>query len=579
MDTHTPSRAPSDGGAPPESSEPAGFAGAFFPHSRHVRVTGGNFTSHHVHNTVDSPHEHFKWIGRGEIDLQREISLDDHLAMSSRRRGGVIRRRMFSATIQERTERSVLLFNGENAEEDCRQYISRHARLWHPNILQIFGVSEICGTHVVIVHDDLMPYEDYWDLRQPSTILRIYLLALWQSEYLNVYAEIGIGSSDVTQWICGSSGRLCIDLERTDIRGPSSAFPALDSNRRSLVDWNDFTSETKALEVLSISDFHLISAAVFGQRHHFFFRAGQHTDMRVGTVLLNPTRSWLLENRSDNVEVAFLPDRTIECGPWEMYRARETIMDDGWTRFNSEEIFRNSETLNSWSHNFDIGEMWMSQANHTFKRLQVISAHDAYILIDTVFIDVDVTKLASSTENSGGYLFLCPPEDFLTSSNCPRWPECRWFWSFDPFGQDRLSAEEARSHGFPEVEMDIAISGRSWDTSVYEALRTFHAFKGFDPDSQELAIHLGQPLFQLSGEKEESFAHVCEVQVQTEDELPTESSEGIALDELTDAEEASGASGVPHGVVASDAAVRERKLSNWITSLWDWETPEFGSLC
>ncbi|KAJ7615897.1 hypothetical protein FB45DRAFT_757561, partial [Roridomyces roridus] len=80
------------------------------------------------------------------------------------------------------------------------------------------------------------------------------------------------------------------------------------------------------------------------------------------------------------------------------------------------------------------------------------------------------------------------------------------FRSFDPSGLDRLSAEQARSHGLPAIEMKMVIWAMSWDANVYQALRTFHAFKGFDPDSQELAIHLGQPLFQLSGEREESFA-------------------------------------------------------------------------
>ncbi|KAJ7636311.1 hypothetical protein FB45DRAFT_741758 [Roridomyces roridus] len=191
------------------------------------------------------------------------------------------------------------------------------------------------------------------------------------------------------------------------------------------------------------------------------------------------------------------------------------------SRFNSEEIFGNSALL-MWSIEPDFGDMWMSQANHTFKRLGIISAHDAYgrylvlhfsqlteftVLIDSLATYAHMMRPASNKENSGGYLFLCPSNDLLSSSNSPQWPECPYFWSFDPSGQDRLNAEEATSHGFPAVEMSMTFWGKSWDTKVYQALRTLHAFKGFDPDSQELAIHLGQPLFQLSGEAEESFGH------------------------------------------------------------------------
>ncbi|KAJ7642212.1 hypothetical protein FB45DRAFT_366424 [Roridomyces roridus] len=109
MDANTPSNASSDAGRVPESYKSAGFAGAFFPHSRHLRVTGGTFTSQvHIQNTVQSPREHFKWIGRGEIDLQREIHLDDNLSMTSGRRHGALLYRMFSAKIREETQRNVV---------------------------------------------------------------------------------------------------------------------------------------------------------------------------------------------------------------------------------------------------------------------------------------------------------------------------------------------------------------------------------------------------------------------------------------------------------------------------------------
>ncbi|KAJ7438188.1 hypothetical protein B0H11DRAFT_2254776 [Mycena galericulata] len=38
------------------------------------------------------------------------------------------------------------------------------------------------------------------------------------------------------------------------------------------------------------------------------------------------------------------------------------------------------------------------------------------------------------------------------------------------------------------------VSGVSWDSSIYVGLRQFHEAKGFDPDSQDAALHLGHPL-------------------------------------------------------------------------------------
>ncbi|KAJ7627455.1 hypothetical protein FB45DRAFT_706201, partial [Roridomyces roridus] len=96
-----------------------------------------------------------------------------------------------------------------------------------------------------------------------------------------------------------------------------------------------------------------------------------------------------------------------------------------------------------------------------------------------------------------GFLFLCPPEDFRCGPSSFAWPERPWFWSLDPTGLNRLSPEEAASLGFPEIQTQTEIEALSWDTCVYQALRRFHAAQGFDPDSQELAIHLGHPLFRV----------------------------------------------------------------------------------
>ncbi|KAJ7168880.1 hypothetical protein C8R46DRAFT_850175, partial [Mycena filopes] len=96
-----------------------------------------------------------------------------------------------------------------------------------------------------------------------------------------------------------------------------------------------------------------------------------------------------------------------------------------------------------------------------------------------------------------GYLFLCPVEDFQVSSATWRWPNCPVYWSLDPSGDEALSTEEATRLGFPPFQLETQVEGNSWDTSVYTGLRQFHQAKGFNPDSQDVARHLGLPLYQL----------------------------------------------------------------------------------
>ncbi|KAJ7489756.1 hypothetical protein B0H11DRAFT_1061411 [Mycena galericulata] len=61
--------------------------------------------------------------------------------------------------------------------------------------------------------------------------------------------------------------------------------------------------------------------------------------------------------------------------------------------------------------------------------------------------------------------------------------------------------------GFPSLYFRTEICGYSWDASVYAGLRQFQG-KGFDPDSQDIALHLGQPLYQLSRGRDAPFAHI-----------------------------------------------------------------------
>jgi hypothetical protein len=106
-----------------------------------------------------------------------------------------------------------------------------------------------------------------------------------------------------------------------------------------------------------------------------------------------------------------------------------------------------------------------------------------------------------------GYLFVCPAKDLQIGPSSFRLPDCPAYWSLDPSGAERLSTEEAAELGFPSIELTTTIWSRSWDTNVYAALRQFHQGKGFDPDSQDVARHLGYPLYQLPSAVDALFAH------------------------------------------------------------------------
>ncbi|KAJ7840627.1 hypothetical protein B0H13DRAFT_2366146 [Mycena leptocephala] len=143
-------------------------------------------------------------------------------------------------------------------------------------------------------------------------------------------------------------------------------------------------------------------------------------------------------------------------------------------------------------------------------RLQITSNLENFarsiVVIEGISFKIKISAIAE--DGPSGYLFLCPESEFHAGVSSFRWPDCPAFWSLDPAGIEHLSPEEATRFGFPTIEPTIEAWGRSWDPTVYAGLRQFHRGKGFDPDSQDIARHLGGPLFRLSRDMEPLSAHV-----------------------------------------------------------------------
>ncbi|KAJ7636468.1 hypothetical protein FB45DRAFT_742742 [Roridomyces roridus] len=104
-----------------------------------------------------------------------------------------------------------------------------------------------------------------------------------------------------------------------------------------------------------------------------------------------------------------------------------------------------------------------------------------------------------------GYIFLCPP-DQLASDGRYQVSDAA-YWSVDPSGAERLTPEEAARVGFPEFQLNIQLLGLRWAEDLYAGLREFHAAKGYDPDSPDLAKDLGYPLFEITCDKDKLQAY------------------------------------------------------------------------
>ncbi|KAJ7315813.1 hypothetical protein DFH08DRAFT_1039626, partial [Mycena albidolilacea] len=143
-------------------------------------------------------------------------------------------------------------------------------------------------------------------------------------------------------------------------------------------------------------------------------------------------------------------------------------------------------------------DSWLSQANHIFNLLEISTNFEDYAVLYSILFCV--STFPTRTNPPKGFLFLCPPKDFEGGQSSFKWPASPVlpaYWSLDPVGAEPINWEDAANLGFPSLQLSTKISGSAWDASVYAGVRQFHQAKGFDPDSQDIARHLGQPLYEV----------------------------------------------------------------------------------
>ncbi|KAF7340645.1 hypothetical protein MSAN_02136500 [Mycena sanguinolenta] len=270
---------------------------------------------------------------------------------------------------------------------------------------------------------------------------------------------------------------------------------------------------------LKLEQYHRICAQNLGQFRDFDISAST-------TVNLGVVYDCSNDLGEGSVEIAFLP--SVEApylGDWTVPGGGTgEVMLNGWTRFQSGDVI--NSTLYLPCSMLSARKTWLSQANFIFRRLDIISNFEDYVVVNEVAFYLNILQTTGNPPE--GFLFLCSGEDFRTGPSSYCRPSRVAYWSLDPSGVDRLSPEEATQLGFPTLKFTFKANGWYWDSSVYEGLRQFHKAKGFDPYSQGVARHLGEPLYQVSPQANAPFAHV------NGDDVDAESDWESTADDKTD---------------------------------------------
>ncbi|KAJ7508795.1 hypothetical protein B0H11DRAFT_1962642 [Mycena galericulata] len=224
------------------------------------------------------------------------------------------------------------------------------------------------------------------------------------------------------------------------------------------------------------------------------------------------------DTRNHNIQLGAVYCSFLIPNVWEIFAGDRSlvVMDNGWTRFTHPCDEQIGITLSLWVHasyNDNWNKLvhgWLSQANHIFRQYPITAHYEDYALV--WYIEYELTLLPAAEIHPDGHLFLCPLDDLKSEDGgFIGQPECPAYWSLDPSGCERLSPGEASAHGFPSFEWERSVYFKRWEEHVYAGLSQFYAGKGFDPYSQDVARHLGLPLYELSRVSGPLGAHIEEI--------------------------------------------------------------------
>ncbi|KAF8174607.1 hypothetical protein K438DRAFT_1848563 [Mycena galopus ATCC 62051] len=154
-----------------------------------------------------------------------------------------------------------------------------------------------------------------------------------------------------------------------------------------------------------------------------------------------------------------------------------------------------------------MAKCWLTRAHYLMP--QALSVQS--LLIDRVDFSVTVWHPAEAFALRGTFMADAPMDDlylFLFSpriqiiDGCPTVgiPATAYYWSFTPDGSEPLSGEILEDISAPQVLLQAGLVGRSWTERDYQLVRELCLEKGFNPESPDLANHLGYPLAKMHPE-------------------------------------------------------------------------------
>ncbi|KAJ7768011.1 hypothetical protein B0H14DRAFT_2632975 [Mycena olivaceomarginata] len=337
----------------------------------------------------------------------------------------------------------------------------------------------------------LVPYGQFLNRFQHSTVLTTYILGCCVSPSALLFLEKLIHLYS----ICG-----VLEPVRNTEQNPDNDFYPVVYDGLGI----------SRVENVALDEGAIISSCTENDYHDIYVCTPIATglELYVSTQAI-PTLGGILlcatEEPSAIFHIAEPPGMEFKTHRWRHAHNKGDVMDNSWFRVHFQNDYKSDDLLIT-THGTDA---WPSQANHIFSRLQTTSHFEDYetALVDKIIFQIQQLPNTINPHRPKGYLFLCPPADFRIGPSSFKWPDRPAYWSLDPSGAHCLSSEDTKILGFPALHMGTLVQTRTWDVSTYAGLGRFHQGKDWDPEGQDLARHLGHPLYDLSSGLVSPFAY------------------------------------------------------------------------
>ncbi|KAF8214505.1 hypothetical protein K438DRAFT_1801553 [Mycena galopus ATCC 62051] len=248
------------------------------------------------------------------------------------------------------------------------------------------------------------------------------------SQYIALVCGRPLECSKYTAWIRLSTGTLSIELT------PPEFFPTA-----LVISGNDFPPSSTSL-LTSLPTFEIISSISLVNYHRLcnwhLGRCGQLIVPTNMPIQLGSIRHISSAEYESSLEIALL--------------ANLKVIDSGW--LTEDPNTQDHWKLITYDEGTSILENGWIRCAFPFPCLPV--------LVNSIW---SCLQLLSPIKNlPPGYLFLCPLAEFETVlPGCLAIPGCTAYWSTNPSGAERLSAEETRTLGLPDINSWVEVRGNT----------------------------------------------------------------------------------------------------------------------